>query len=990
MPNTQQMRLPEFLVFVRSHLLGVLLAEIFRIGFGGSKAFGEALVAQYDHFFPLMGVAGCLALVTIYAYRRRTFPLAVRIIASRRVDLLLLFVLGLWVNHLIAPKLTTFHDAVADVDKLWAVTVLGGLLALLISPLLRELFTQSKGDPAQLTFLADVEIENSGADALEIADQAQQFAETVLASAANPGLVFGVDAPWGIGKTSFLNLAEKRWNLDKSVIVIKFQPLRYASESDLAERFVRDLCSGIQQQVFAPEFAPAATRYSRMLKGKTNLSFLGMQLTLEPSGETMDELLEDIDNVLKQLQRRLIVIIDDLDRLDPKLVNNVLFTVRRTFKLSRATYILCYDTEMLVAGKDEGGRAREFLEKFITVKLSLFVDGGTIAQFLQTDWTRDSERFQTIPADTMDKLSAIMAEVAKMVSGPLAHSYAPLLGDLRKVKRLVNAMLLMQIEQTDFGRSDFHYQDLLHLILLHLHYPGLFRRIYVEETGKRTGSFSVCRSERSDTANLQNAEGLQRVLDASDAPAKFLLGRLFDVDVLGFSRFNQPDEGVMRSRACFNGESRNLENYLRLIVRFKAPLPTETFKVYKDTVDAIVDRQKSIDEVLSLDEFSLRRGEKVQEQLWRILVNNAYRLDAVSANQAINKLIACLPSFSSNERGDRSLRQRSIYSLALLLDRAGFGELRGERSREIANVVEIAERILGKQDKFPESIIEQLIAPPRGVLGWNDLMLFRLTCSIDRRGQVHNVYTALLRHEDPMANVSGDVSSLALRSLRRLSQEIFTQFRRDYIDAGRNFFIEVNGLTDAEIFGEAGPQDQSETSNGISATDAVRSAIKSFVIYQLMNDIRSGGSGVGCGVYDEFGLSDRGGIKVAMLAYVLDSCFNPLVDERNAFEFADFCLRARHDSLFESFDGQLPEVYESALTKLFPRERLQAFWVEHGSVIKRQLEDIDRTVTTQNNTSTYAQGLPIVFEVLDKWLNEPIAEPVAGTSFETEVSTEGN
>lgn len=981
--------MPELLVFMRAHLLGVLLAEIFRVGYLGSKAYGEALVAYYGQSLSWVVITGCLVLVATYAYRRQAFRHAMRIGASQRLDLLLLFILGLWVNDLIASKLARFHNAVANVDELWAPTVLCSILILLVSPMLRGIAAQSKGNEAQLTFLADVEIEGPGEDALKVSDQAQQFAETVLASRAHPGLVFGVDAPWGIGKTSFLNLAQKRWDREKSVIVIKFQPLRYASEPDLAERFVRDLCNGIQQQVFAPEFAPAASRYSRMLKGKTDLSFFGVKLTLEPSGETMDELLEDIDSVLKQLGRRLIVIIDDLDRLDPTLVNNVLFTVRRTFNLSRATYILCYDTEMLVAGKDEGVRAREFLEKFITVKLSLFVDGGTIEQFLKTDWKRESERFQTIPADTMDKLSAVMAEVAKMVSGPLAHSYAPLLGDLRKVKRFVNAMLLMQIEQTDLGRSDFHYPDLIHLILLHLHYPGVFRRLYVDETESRAGSFSVRRSDDPETANFQNAKGLEQVIDASDSTAEFLLRQLFDVAILGFSQYNQPDEGVMRSRACFNGRSRNLENYLKLIIRFQVPLHTETFKLYKDAVDAIVAGRSSLDKVLSSTDFSLSRGDGAQDQLWRILVNNAYRFNAESANKAINKLIECLPKYSSRRLDDRGLRQRSIYSLVRLLDQAGFGELRGERLRETTDVVEISERIFGKPGKFQVSIIEQLIAPPRGVLGWNDLMLFRLTCSLDRGGQTHNVCTALLRHEDPTATATGLVSLLALKSLRRLSQEIFKKFRRDYIDAGRNFFIEVNGLTDAEIFGEAGPQNETETANGMPATDAVRSLIKSFVIYQLTNDIRSEGAGVGCGVYDESGSSDSGEIKVAMLAYVFDFCFSPLVDERNAIEFGDFCLRSRSASSFEDFDGQHPHLYASELIKFLPRDRLEAFWAEHGGRIKRQLEHVDRTVVTYTHTSTYAESLPIVYAVLDNWLKAPSAGLVEEDVSEPGESVEG-
>jgi hypothetical protein len=75
----------------------------------------------------------------------------------------------------------------------------------------------------------------------------------------------------------------------------------------------------------------------------------------------------------------------------------------------------------------------------------------------------------------------------------LAAKYLPLVGDLRKVKRFVNAMLLMQLERSDLGRTDFNKRDLINLILLHLNYPGLFRCIYAEETEGRCGTFSVRR-----------------------------------------------------------------------------------------------------------------------------------------------------------------------------------------------------------------------------------------------------------------------------------------------------------------------------------------------------------------------------------------------------------------------------------------------------------------------------------------------------------------
>ncbi|MFM9449575.1 P-loop NTPase fold protein, partial [Streptomyces acidiscabies] len=79
----------------------------------------------------------------------------------------------------------------------------------------------------------------------------------------------------------------------------------------------------------------------------------------------MDELLEDIDEVLRNIDYRVIIVIDDLDRLDTKAVNNILFATKQTFKLTRANYIFCYDTEVLTNNKEDDQVAREFLEKFV-------------------------------------------------------------------------------------------------------------------------------------------------------------------------------------------------------------------------------------------------------------------------------------------------------------------------------------------------------------------------------------------------------------------------------------------------------------------------------------------------------------------------------------------------------------------------------------------------------------------------------------------------
>lgn len=352
------MKMPELLVFAKLLATGFAVAEVWRATFYLGANFAPAL-SEIALWAKVGGILAGLLICLTYVFNRGAHVAAARMGRSLRLDLLVAIGIGIWTNELVSPWLAKAHGALKDADPHWAPAVFLLLSAMLLSPLVQQYWPRPKRTIPQLYFIADEEIGDEKEDLLASEAQAKSFAETVLASGAHPGLVFGVDGPWGVGKTSFINLAERYWSsAEDKVIVCRFEPLRYASEPDLADRLIRDLSTAIQRKVFAPEFRPAASRYSRLIKGKADVSFLGFKLSLEPSQETVDELLDDIDEVLRRIGRRVIIVIDDLDRLDARTTNNVLFATRRTFKLSQATYILCYDTEVLAGSPEVRMRVR--------------------------------------------------------------------------------------------------------------------------------------------------------------------------------------------------------------------------------------------------------------------------------------------------------------------------------------------------------------------------------------------------------------------------------------------------------------------------------------------------------------------------------------------------------------------------------------------------------------------------------------------------------
>lgn len=974
----QTMKMPELLVFAWVFAIWFVLAGVLRV----SYCAGETIIPLLTHInwvFQATVFTFCLIVCLTYSIKRGAWSSVVRIFRSKRLDLFAFAVIGFWSNYLTSSWLEKVHKLLNGTDPSWALIVLVALILMLLSPIYRTFWAKRKQSTSQFYFLGDDEIESEDDDILQNGALAKEFAETVLASKAHFGLVFGIDGPWGIGKTSFVNLAEREWRKvgGDSVIIFRFEPLRYAAEPDLSERLLRDLTTTIQRQVYAPEFRPAASRYSRMVKG---ISLFGFRFSIEPLSETIDELLEDIDGVLKSIRRRVIVVIDDLDRLDAKTVNNVLFAIRRTYKLSQATYILCYDTENLVKGKDDGNNAREFLEKFVTVKLSLFVDNSTLRTFLLNNWKNNQHPFPSIPSNTMLKLESVLNELAKILDSDKASHYMPLIGDMRKLKRFVNAALMMQIDKTDIAKTDFNSLDLVNLMLLHLNYPGLFRRIYAEETEGRSGVFSANRRFDGETVKFSNDEGFEEVVsECNDKVCQFLLKQLFDVKVLDVESVNSADESLLSSRACFNGQQyRNLESYLKLIVRFATPEPQDIFKLYENAVDR-VKQGDSIASILEEPEFQSLNHDK----FWRVLINQSYDFTQAVAEDAIRTLVEYLPHYSlvysQNWKQNWATRRSSIYNLIYLLDRAGWSPANGIRFNNISeNVVEIAQRIYGEGAFVGKGLIRLLASEDRGVLGWHDLMQFRLHCSADLQGQTYNLYRALIAHDDPSAPTSGLFTDIALRGMRTLSQQVFQHFRETYIEPGRNFLTDVDNTPDLAFYGdsESWLKAQSAKDGGSNQLAdqllATRSAIKSFILYQLANRVSPNGSGVGCGLYDESGARDSGSISVIMNKYIFEVCFNPSLSDDNIYHFADYCLRNLSSNYFGADHGEKGYAATEAglVSGLDPAEELKRYWIEFGQSIKeRNLSSKDRRVVTSNYVATYSEDLPKAFDVLDKMAN---------------------
>ena len=248
-------------------------------------------------------------------------------------------------------------------------------------------------------------------------------------------------------------------------------------------------------------------------------------------------------------------------------------------------------------------------------------------------------------------------------------------------------------------------------------------------------------------------------------------------------------------------------------------------------------------------------------------------------------------------------------------------------------------------------------------------MLFRLLCSADRGGQLHNLQSALLLHQDMAASTSGELSKLALEGMRYLSQIVFALFKKTFIEPELNFLVMVDETPDDVFTGEVGPtsQGKSQDAKHLSVEDLIagtRTSVKGFVVYQLSNRIPPTGSGAGCGLYDETGNGDSGEIAKIMNDYIFGVCFNPDLRDDNIYQFLDYCLANLSSGFFTDEDGYIAT--RASLPGGLDPARMAIYWQTHRALIlDRNPTAEDRRVVTANYIASYREDLQSVIAVLD-------------------------
>lgn len=230
---------------------------------------------------------------------------------------------------------------------------------------------------------ADKPIRTIEEDVLGRRNLAQSFAEQVLELDASEGVVVGILGPWGSGKTSFVNLV--RIHLEAlDVTILDFNPWMFSGAQQLVESFFIELSAQLKLRPSLSEVGKTLENYGEIFSGMGSPPLVGpwiesgrmaakfLAKILQRRKEGIGGPRAKVEKALAALDKPIVVVLDDIDRLTTSEIRDIFKLVRLTANFPNVIYVVAFDRLRVEESlTEEGLPGRDYLEKILQISVDL-------------------------------------------------------------------------------------------------------------------------------------------------------------------------------------------------------------------------------------------------------------------------------------------------------------------------------------------------------------------------------------------------------------------------------------------------------------------------------------------------------------------------------------------------------------------------------------------------------------------------------------------
>lgn len=277
-------------------------------------------------------------------------------------------------------------------------------------------------------------------DRLGYAPFAQALANSIRRMEAPDGIVIALYGQWGMGKTTALNfiehyLSEAQEGDAAPSVILRFNPWWFTGRSDLAVAYLTELQKAFRRWNLVADEARRALSSLALLVSAAPIPGAemarGVSEVLDPGKPDVREQKRKIADALAKQTRRLVVVIDDIDRLTPGEIRELFSVIKAVADFPNTVYLLAFDKGVvgtaLSTDEVDGGA---YVEKIVQVPFELPIPETTALEALFL------EQLETIVGDDVDPDLLNRDDLSLM----LHFGLMPLMETPRDVVRLTNSL----------------------------------------------------------------------------------------------------------------------------------------------------------------------------------------------------------------------------------------------------------------------------------------------------------------------------------------------------------------------------------------------------------------------------------------------------------------------------------------------------------------------------------------------------------------------
>lgn len=253
-------------------------------------------------------------------------------------------------------------------------------------------------------FHPDRPIQSTTDDRLGFGVIADNLATSILNAGAREGFVIGIEGPWGCGKSSILNLFCSKIENGNALSIVKFAPWIVGNRDNMVSSMMISLSSAVKEveskssgtkrtikdgltladkmRKYGAQAGRTVSPLARFFAAVPGVPLAGELAQVadalsgldEPLAVPLADLKDDLTSNLRELGHTFVVVVDDIDRLEPSETVEIMRLIRAVADFPNVIYVLCYDKKVLTSSLEaalsiENGSS--FLQKIVQASFAV-------------------------------------------------------------------------------------------------------------------------------------------------------------------------------------------------------------------------------------------------------------------------------------------------------------------------------------------------------------------------------------------------------------------------------------------------------------------------------------------------------------------------------------------------------------------------------------------------------------------------------------------